>query len=611
VKRLLGLFFITFITVFSILPAYSEEAVSDVYSEYIPPKDVAVYSKSSRTISAIDPNINTCKKNSYYPGFRGANQLVVYTRAYGDRTNTNEFGGEAIVKNNIVVAISGADSLIPEDGIVISGHGSAKTWINKNIIVGTRIFIDKEKNSITAYTTSESYIYGAKECLKEVEDVMKFYEEEDSSYSRKKIDDCIKSARNCIKKAENNPTHVQEYSQLAIEYANKALSMAVPYKESELRGVWIRPACKTREDVVYIVNRLANAGINNVFLETYFHGMTIFPSKTMVKYGFTEENPIYDKFDVLQAFIEECHKKNIKVNIWFETFYVGNKRPESNKQSILAVCPTWSNVTKKSFDSDKPVQSASEHNGYFLDPANPEVQTFLAQLACEIIYSYRPDGINMDYIRYPQSNAPRSAGTDQLAWGYTCYARNDFKSIYGVDPVTISPCDNYWQAWCDYRRDKVTTFVRRLSKICRSNNVTLTAVIFPNRYAALENKHQDWLIWSKNNYIDGFTPLFLTCDPVTASDMMKGVIKYKSPKTKLYAGLFVTFMNGAQSDLIRQIHEARKLKIDGFSIFDYAHFQDSYIATLKESVCTPPPPQRKIKSKNKVNTKTKRKSKRQ
>lgn len=589
--------FLIFIIMFSSLSVYADEINN---TEYELPKGVVLYSKASRTISAIDPTMATSNKNSYFPGFRGTNQLVVYTRAYGERTNTNEFGGEAIVKDNTVVAISGADSLIPENGFVISGHGSAKNWINKNLIVGSKVFLNTEKNTITAYTTSDSYIYGAKECLKEVQNVMNYYVKSDAEYNHKKIDECIKDAQNCIKKAENRPSQVQEYSQLAIEYANKALSMAVPYKKSELRGVWIRPTCKNRSDVVYVVDRLANAGINHIFLETYFHGMTIFPSKTMVKYGFVEENPIFENFDVLKAFIEEAHKRNMKVNIWFETFYVGNKKPDPNKQNILGICPTWSNVTKKNYDSEKPVQCASEHNGYFLDPSNPEVQTFLLQLACEIIYSYCPDGINMDYIRYPQSNVPKTVGSDQLAWGYTNYARNEFKATYGVDPVTITPCDTYWQTWCDYRRDKVTCFVNRLSKICRSNKVTLTAVIFPNKKSALENKHQDWAVWSANNYIDGFTPLFLTCDPVTASDLMRGVIKYKNAKTKLYAGIFVTFMNGSQSDLIRQIHELRKLNLDGFSIFDYAHFQDEYIYTLKESVCTPPPEPKKVKTKAKT-----------
>ncbi|GEM_PF-492562 len=575
--------------------AYAE----DIYTEYFTPRDVVLYSKSSRAIDAIDPNPTTAKKNMYYPGFRGANQLVVYTPAYGSKTGTNEFGAEAIVKDNTVVALSGADSLIPQGGVVISGHGSAKTWINKNLIVGTKIYINKDTNTITSYTTSESYIYGAKECLKEVKNVMAYYEKDESVNYKKNIEDCIKKAENCIKKAENHPSQVKEYSQLAIEYANKALAMSVPYKKSELRGVWIRPDVKTKEDVVYIVSRLADAGINNIFLETYYHGMTIFPSKTMVKYGFTEENPIFGDLDVLRTFIDEAHKRNIKVNIWFETFYVGNKKPESNKKSILAVNPTWANLPKRSYDSDKPVFCSAEHNGYFLDPSNPEVQTFLIQLICEMIYRYQPDGINLDYIRYPQSTPPRVAGSEMSAWGYTTCAREGFKAIYGIDPVALTPTDDCWQAWNDYRRGKITEFVRRVSKICRSNSVNLTAVIFPGKYTALENKHQDWEVWSANDYVDGFTPLFLTCDPVTASDMMKSVVRFKNPKTKLYAGLFIAFMNGSQTDLVRQIHELRKLKLDGFSMFDYAHFQDKYITTLKESISTPPPTQQQNRKKRK------------
>ena len=589
-----------FIILCLIIGMSSSAFAGDIYAEFVPNKNEVVYSKSTRSISMTDPNTENCKKNAYFPGFRGANQLIVYTKNYGKRTGTNEFGAEAIVKDNIVVGLSGADSLIPDDGIVISGHGNAKNWINKNIVVGSKVYIDKDHNTITVYTTSDSYIYGATECLKEVQDVMNYYVEHDKNYNKKKIEECIKASENCIKKAEKRPAQVKEYSQLAIDYANKALSMAVPYKASELRGVWIRPDCKTKEDVVYVVSKLSEAGINNIFLETYYHGMTIFPSKTMVKYGFIEKNPAFGDLDVLKTFIEEAHKRKIKVNIWFETFYVGNKRPEHNKQSILAVNPTWANLTKRDYESEKPVQCGAEHNGYFLDPANPEVQTFLLQLACEIIYDYQPDGINMDYIRYPQSSIPKSVGSDGGAWGYTQYARNEFKSVYGVDPVAITPCDPCWQTWNNYRRDKVTGFVKRLSKICRSNQVRLTAVIFPNKYSALENKHQDWEVWTANDYIDGFTPLFLTCDPATATDMMKGVIRYKNKKTKLYAGLFVTFMNGSESDLVRQIHEARKLKLDGFSIFDYAHFKDNYISTLKESISTPSPEQKKKKrTKNK------------
>ena len=69
---------------------------------------------------------------------------------------------------------------------------------------------------------------------------------------------------------------------------------------------------------------------------------------------------------------------------------------------------------------------------------------------------------------------------------------------------------------------------------------------------------------------------------------MKEVLNNKTPQTKLYAGLFITFMNGSESDLIKQINAMRDLSLDGFSIFDYAHFDEKYIHPLTISICTTP-----------------------
>ena len=103
----------------------------------------------------------------------------------------------------------------------------------------------------------------------------------------------------------------------------------------------------------------------------------------------------------------------------------------------------------------------------------------------------------------------------------------------------------------------------------------------------MDTKMQDWRTWSMSNFVDGFTPLFLTCDDKTATNLMGEVLRNKSASTKLYAGLFVTFMNGATSDLIKQIHAARKYSLSGVIIFDYAHLKDNYVEALTESVFKP------------------------
>lgn len=546
-----------------------------------------IFRQQSYPISAVDPTILNNSSASFYPGLRGANQMTVYTPVYGLRTNTNEFGSEVIVNGNVVTALSGADSLIPRDGLVISGHGLAKKWMNENIILGSKVYVNQESKNLTVYITSESFLFGARAVIREAQDISNYYKCQSYMYDSRKPDYYISKAQDYLQKAQKDPHDVQKYSSLAIEAANSALAYSIPHKSDELKGVWIRPTETSEHEIINTLNRIHDTGINNIFLETYFHGKTIFPSKTMENYQFTSQNEKFLGFDPLKVWIEEAHKRNIKVNIWFETFYVGNTNPNANSKSIIAVNPNWANTTKRDFDSGSPTPSLSEHGGYFIDPANPDVQEFLQDLICEIVDNYCPDGINLDYIRYPQSISAKFSGYDLSNWGYTEYARCDFKSRYGIDPIDITPNDEAWALWCKYRQDKITSFVLRIGKITRSRNILLTTVIFPDRQKALETKQQDWKTWSVLGYVDGFTPLLLTCDPKTASVMMQDVIKNKCQNTALYAGLFITFMGGSSEDLMRQIHEARKVNAKGEIVFDYAHMSDKYINTLTASVFEP------------------------
>ncbi len=559
----------------------------DIYAPYILNQNEVLFNQSMFRIDVVDPVASTNVKGLNYPGLRGANQLVVYSPSFGFRTNTNEFGTEAIIVGDTVVSLSGADSLIPANGLVISGHGEAKKWINENIMVGSKIYLDIDNKIITSYVTSDTFLFAAQERIKEVQEMMSYYAQTCSYYNSKRTEQNLNKARELIHKAQKDGENSQKYSSRAIEYANLAMSTVIPYSSKELKGVWIRPTYFEKNEIEKILDKMENAGINTVFLETYYHGKTIFPSKTMEKYGFIKQYEEYEGFDPLKIWINEAHKRGMKVHIWFQSFYVGNKPPETNPMYILAQKPHWANYQKKNAYSTVIPYSVSEHNGYFIDPANPEVQTFLYELLCEIINRYKPDGINLDYIRYPQSVTPNYSNYDQSNWGYTQYARTEFKEIYGTDPMDIKPYDYLWDYWRYYRCNKITTFVRKVSSLCRANNVQLTAVIFPNRNQAISTKMQDWKSWSANNFVDGFTPLFLTCDDKTAANLMEEVLRNKSSSTKLYAGLFVAFMNGSNSDLMKQIHAVRKYSLNGLIIFDYAHFNESYIDALTESVFKP------------------------
>ena len=541
-------------------------------------KNEVIFKQASTKVDVIDPS----NAASYFPGGRGANKLVIYTPNYGIHTGTNEFGTEAIVEENTVTSLSGADSTIPSNGLVISGHGIAKNWINQNITVGSKVYVDVFNNKITVYTTSDSYTYEARAKIKEAKSMMDYYKNSIDDYNYNLPASHIQIAENYLKIAENenkNSIILKQYTQEAIDEANMAIKTSVPYIKNETKGVWIRPTEKNADQIIATLDNLKANGFNSVFLETYFHGKTIFPSQTMNKYGFTVQNEIFEGFDPLDVWIKEAHKRDIKVHIWFQSFYVGNQSPDYNPSSILAVRPDWGNKTKKNANSPKATMSASEHNGYFLDPANPEVHEFLLDLLSEIIDRYKPDGINLDYIRYPNA----TAGNDMNAWGFTEYARNDFKNQYGRDPIELTTSDVQWYDWNQYRRNNVTNFVKQVGELGKEKNVYISAVVFPDRASALASKQQDWRTWSVNNYINGFTPLFLTYDSKMLASMMNDVMNVKSPQTDLYAGLFVTFMGGAPEDLIRQIYETRKMNANGVILFDYAHTTPVYTSTLMAS----------------------------
>ena len=542
-----------------------------------------IYREDQRTFDALDPKKEN-DKISYYPGLRGPNQLIVYTPNYGPRTGTNEFGTEAIVRNNMVVELNGADSIIPKDGFVISGHGSAKAWITNAIQVGSKVYLDYGTNTIKAYLIPESLMYAAKQKLTEVNDLIEHYKKIDILYNDKKATEYLEFSKEALRKAEEKPEKTQSYINEAMDSLNLAIKNAIPYKDSELKGVWIRPTEKSVSKIEKTLDRIQSAGITDVFLETYFHGKTIYPSEHLNKCGIISQREEFVGFDPLEVWIEEAHKRGMKIHVWFETYYVGNDNPKTTPNHILSVYPLWGNKRLMNYDSPEPVPSLSEHNGYFLDPANIQVQEHLISLIEEIVENYKPDGINLDYIRYPQTVDPTFSNYAEMNWGYTNAARDEFISIYGIDPINIKYGTGDWELWSMYRQSQISRFVKNVKKITKKEGITLTAVVFPDLKKSTSTKMQNWKLWSINNYVDGLTPLILTGDKNTADLLIQDVVKNTSSMTNIYPGIFVTFMGGPFDNLLVQIHKTRKFNTEGAILFDYAHLNDNYIDALTTRV---------------------------
>ena len=112
--------------------------------------------------------------------------------------------------------MSGADSTIPINGIVISGHGIAKNWISQNLSVGSKVYIDTFNKTITVYTTSDSYIFEAEAKISEAKSMINYYQETFRNYNQNLANKHIQIAENYLKNAGNekqNSTMRKQYPQ--------------------------------------------------------------------------------------------------------------------------------------------------------------------------------------------------------------------------------------------------------------------------------------------------------------------------------------------------------------------------------------------------------------
>jgi uncharacterized lipoprotein YddW (UPF0748 family) len=305
----------------------------------------------------------------------------------------------------------------------------------------------------------------------------------------------------------------------------------------------------------------------------------------MQAYGIKAQRPEFEGWDPLQVWINEAHKRDMKIQIWFQTFYVGNENISANPKHILSVYPQWANYQKKNSLNNKPMPSISEHNGYFLDPANFDVQKFLTAMLTEIVTDYDIDGLNIDYIRYPKSLTTKFPGYLDSTWGYTVFARNEFKNSYGKDPIELESTDPLMAKWIAYRQDKVTDFVSKLRSIVGTKkNIMISTVIFPGQQDTAATKLQNWPLWAQKGYIDAFTPLIMTSDRYMAGNSVREIRSLAGNNVCILSGLFEPFTSGNPADLIGQIASVRQEGVSGIILFDNAHLGDDFITALSARI---------------------------
>ncbi|MGL5378447.1 glycoside hydrolase family 10 protein [Clostridium sp.] len=527
-----------------------------------------------------------------YPGFRGGDQLVVYTKEFGTNTGTNDYGSEIIVQGTLesgtIVSVGGNNSNIPEDGYVLSGHGKAASFLVNEGLVGANVKVDENTKKVTISVTPQSLLVTAKKDFEVARDSYEIAKnlmlDVDYEKSKESLNKCEYHLNKAVEIAEKiNDGDTSSQTQFAfldeVESVKKG-SLDVQYFTMEsrvvdARGVWHRPIEKNLEDVKNTLNELKENNINMLFIETFYHGYTINPTNNKVITQRPEfANANYGEYgnDILKAFVEEGKKMGIEVHAWVQNFRAGYKAGNNDVNPILSQeeYKDWALINYDGSDL-----TIHEDNYYFMDPSNPEVRDCLKDIYIELVKNYDLDGLQLDYIRYPVGQYKSDSGYGENEDS----SMNQFKKEYNLsedidirdlmDKDKNSDWQLWWNRWNEFKQNKVTTFVEEINNELKKVNseILISTAIFPNIEEAKDKKMQDWPTWVESGYIDLTAPMAYYKDAKTVKEDVNDMVEYVGGNCLNYAGIAPTFIGLKPDQNAFQVQAAREGKAQGSIIF--------------------------------------------
>lgn len=536
---------------------------------------------SEARFDVINPTLKTNPRGLTYPGLRAAHQLLVYTPGYGKpSTETNEYGFEVTVVDGRVVDAEGADSTIPPNGYVLSGHGPMRDWLTKNAPIGAKIELDTTKKTVTSIVDASTYAFQ----LNLLNEQLKQLDPTNPHITAVNL--LLSETSAAIERGAPDP--LLPALQRDITTTQKLVWRNLPtFNQQAIKGVWHRPVELSRDAIGQTLDKFQLAGLNAVFLETFFHGYPIYPSRTYQHYGIPKNQ--YPKFaytDYLKVWLEEAHQRDMQVHAWFQVFYVGNKAL-GGPGPILERYPTWANIQRSALGQTEPQPSTLESGHYFLDPANAEVRQFMLSLLKELMH-YDVDGIQLDYIRYPASFPKDRFSYVATTWGYTGSARERFFERAGIDPAALSPDETpeQWDAWNTFKEEQVNSFVSQVHTLAEQMNrgkqrpFKLSAAVFPGEKGKL-TKHQDWSVWAKAGWVDFLAPMTLTGSVKLVKEHVT-TMQAKTPSDFAVAtGIFSPFSQLPAKRMMEQLQSTLQAGSEGYVLFDSKHLSQEHLEALQ------------------------------
>lgn len=359
------------------------------------------------------------------------------------------------------------------------------------------------------------------------------------------------------------------------------------------RGVWVSVFSKdkvlySRDAVMKLVASCKQAKINQIYLQVYQSGRAYYDSRITnpSRYEDMVKSAGVDTIDFL---LKEARANNIKVFAWVNLLSLGQ-----NDQADIIKKFGEGVLTKDQHNRTTGRSNPDELDKYylrdellFLEPGDQRVTRYLVSIVEEIIERYPLfSGVHLDYIRYPTTVPfiPGSRFTKYgLSYGYGLKNIERFREWAGLDPLVGLKSANDYMLWDNWRRDQVTSLVRRIAKRIKEKSPSLlvSAAVIPAGERAYSSMFQDWPFWLEEGLVDYVVLMNYTLDNRLTKELVRSALSYRG-NGRVFIGIGLFLMKDTPNAFIEQYKTVAGLSPDGIVIYSYDDMDDKFVEGLNK-----------------------------
>lgn len=317
----------------------------------------------------------------------------------------------------------------------------------------------------------------------------------------------------------------------------------------------------SKRNIRKMIKNIKNLKCNTIILQVRSASDAIYKSN-IYPMSLNIVNTEYDDYyDVLDYFIKESHKSNVKVIAWINPYRI---RTTCDKTTITEKNPAY-----KYLDSD----IVYINNGIYYNPSKQETEDLIVK-GVEEVLNYDVDGILFDDYFYPDNNIDKK--------DYEEYIKN-----------------NEFIEEKNYRLNIVNKMIKRVYKTCKNKNIKFGISPDGNIDNNYNKNYADVKSWLKSNeYIDFIMPQIYygfynsTRDYIKVTKEWENLIENKDIELYIALAFYKVGMEDKYAKsgfnewidndniIMREILLSRNLKnYKGFSLFRYENIFNEEIYT--------------------------------